>query len=183
MTYNRTYYKTTTLLTFPIPFTYLILSTYSLRTPSNIFWKKAVFIKISRYLHDFIKVATYLSKYILWIILRSDQTQNSTNLNFSLAPVCQPTGKGGWGVLAALCLLCHLQQHRAVGTGRQGGHLSKRFLQNSWPYSNHGGRLCSAHFYLPPRIFRPSSATYSNISINFNLHGPLYLFSASDQKT
>ena len=123
--------KNPTLLTLPIPFTYLILSTYSLRTPSNIFWKKQSLQKYQGICRIFITVATYLSEYILWIILRSDQTQNSTNLNFSLAPVCQPTGKGGWGVLAALCLLCHLQQHRAVGTRGQGGNCHLRFLQNS----------------------------------------------------
>jgi hypothetical protein len=30
------------------------------------------------------------------------------------------------------------------------------FWQISWPYINQESRLCSAHYFVPPRIFRPS---------------------------
>ena len=35
------------------------------------------------------------------------------------------------------------------------------FWQTSWPYINQESRLCPAHYYVPPRIFRPSDGPAS----------------------
>ena len=111
--------------------------------PDWFIWNKSLFM------YEMMKISW--KQHVKWM-------KNCVLSNYLNRPQCITASVATSAVWWRLPLLCHhVALSRSVLRNRGKGAIAPhRFWQISWPYSNHGGKLCPPYYYLPIRIFRPS---------------------------